>query len=166
MENNSIPIYEDTDWWAVLWSGLISSLVFLIGGSVAATTGSGGTLTTFIKLIASMVMGASALFNDLNIGSFLIGLVLHLILSMLATAIIALVIHRWGILVGIFGGGLLGLAIYAINFYFVSDLLFSWMSGLRSTQMAWVHVLFGAVAGGLYEIFEDEEFEQGEWIQD
>ena len=165
MEKNSIPIYEDTDWWAVLWSGLISSLVFLIGGSLAAT-GSGGTLATFIKLIASMVMGASALFNDLNIASFLVGLTLHIILSLLATALIALIIHRWGILVGVIGGGLLGLAIYAINFYFVSDLLFSWMSGLRSTQMAGVHMLFGALAGGFYEIFEDERFEEGEWIQD
>ena len=165
MENKSIPIYEDTDWWAVVWSGLISSIVFLIGGSLAAT-GSGGTLATFIKLIASMVMGASALFNDLNIGSFLIGLFLHLLLSMMATALIALIIHRWGIIVGVIGGGLLGLAIYAINFYFVSDLLFPWMSGLRSTDMAGVHVLFGALAGGFYEIFEDERFETNEWIQD
>ena len=111
-------------------------------------------------------MGASALWNDLTAGSLIIGVGTHLIISFIATGLIALIIHRWGILVGIIGGGLLGLAIYAINFYFFSDLWFSWMSGLRSTEMAWVHIIFGACAGGLYEIFEDEIYESGEWIPD
>ncbi len=165
MEEKQIPIYEDTDWGAVGWAGLISSIIFLIGGSLAGTA-SGGSLATFIKLIASMVMGSNALWNDLNAGSLIIGIVTHLFISFLATGLIALVIHRWGILVGIIGGGLMGLAIYAINFYFFSDLFFSWMSGLRSANMAWVHVMFGAFAGGLYEIFEDEIYETGEWIND
>ncbi len=165
MEDKNVPIYADTDWGAVGWAGIISSIVFLVTGSMAATA-AGGTMATFIKLIASMVMGASALWNPLNAGSLIIGVITHLIISFLAAGLIALIIHRWGILVGIFGGGLLGLAFYAINFYFFSDLFFPWMSGLRSTNMAWVHVLFGACVGGLYEIFEDEMYEGDEWIED
>ena len=165
MEEKHVPLYADTDWGAVGWAGLISSIIFLVGGSLAGTS-SGGSLATFVKLIASMVMGASALWNDLTAGSLIIGVATHLIISFIATGLIALIIHRWGILVGIIGGGLLGLAIYAINFYFFSDLWFSWMSGLRSTEMAWVHIIFGACAGGLYEIFEDEIYESGEWIPD
>ncbi|MFT5197355.1 MAG: hypothetical protein ACI85U_004396, partial [Candidatus Promineifilaceae bacterium] len=82
------------------------------------------------------------------------------------TAVIALVLHRWGILVGVIGGAIMGLAFYYINFYSLADWFFPAMSGLRSVSMAGVHILFGALAGGLYEIFEDEIYENGEWFED
>lgn len=166
MNNQTIRLDQDTDWGAVGWAGLISSIFFLVGGTLAGT-GSGGTPATFLKIISSMVLGARPLLEDnLSLLSLVVGIVTHLVVSFGVTAVIALVLHRWGILVGVIGGALMGLAFYAINFFFLSDFLFPAMSGLRSTNMAAVHMLFGALAGGLYEIFEDEIYEHGEWIED
>lgn len=166
MDNKTIRLDQDTDWGAVGWAGLISSIFFLVGGSLAGT-GSGGGLFTFIKIISSMLLGTKPLLEDgLSFGSLLAGVVIHLIISFLVTAVIALVLHRWGILVGIIGGALMGLAFYFINFFSLADWFFPAMAGLRSVGMAGVHMLFGALAGGLYEIFEDEIYEKGEWFND
>ncbi|MFK7805560.1 MAG: hypothetical protein AB8G95_28280 [Anaerolineae bacterium] len=166
MDNKTIRLDQDTDWGAVGWAGLISSIFFLVGGSLAGT-GSGGGLFTFIKIISSMLLGTKPLLEEgLSFGSLLAGIVIHLIISFGVTAVIALVLHRWGILVGVIGGALMGLAFYFINFFSLADWFFPAMSGLRSVGMAGVHMLFGALAGGLYEIFEDEIYEKGEWFND
>ena len=166
MDNKTLRLDQDTDWGAVGWAGLISSIFFLVGGSLAGSS-SGGTPLTFLKIISSMVLGTRPLLEDnLSLLSIVVGVVTHLIVSFAVTAVIALVLHRWGILVGVFGGAILGLCFYYINFFSLADWFFPAMEGLRSVGMAFVHVLFGALAGGLYEIFEDEIYEKGEWIDD
>ncbi|MFN8449032.1 MAG: hypothetical protein U0521_10670 [Anaerolineae bacterium] len=44
-----------------------------------------------------------------------VGVIVHYVLSFVFTLIITIVIHRWGLVVGIVGGALLGLALYGIN---------------------------------------------------
>lgn len=66
-------------------------------------------------------------------------------------------IHRGGLLGGILGGALLGLAIYVINYYTFS-FFFPWMHAISNTLLIVTHVLFGAMAGGIYEALEVEEF--------
>ena len=55
--------------------------------------------------------------------------------------------------VGIIGGALLGLCIYAINFYTMTY-LFKWMFAMHSTVSVIAHLVFGAVAGGVYEMYD------------
>ena len=58
---------------------------------------------------------------------------------------------------GIVGGALMGLCLYALN-YFTLTAVFPWFFAIRSWMMAVGHILFGAVAGGVYEGLEVEEF--------
>ena len=66
-------------------------------------------------------------------------------------------LHRWGIIVGIIGGAIFGLALYLINFYTLTY-FFPWFFPLRSWMMMLSHVIYGATAGGVYEALEVEEF--------
>jgi hypothetical protein len=55
--------------------------------------------------------------------------------------------------VGIVGGAILGVAIYGINLYTLT-LLFPWFFAINSTVILLCHAIFGAVAGGVYEMFD------------
>jgi len=56
------------------------------------------------------------------------------------------------------GGATFGLGIYLVNFYFLSYFL-PWFFALSSWPFVITHILFGAIAGGIYEILEVEECE-------
>ena len=113
------------------------------------------------RYYASLVLGSDALMDG-SAGVKVVGLVVHYILSFVFTLIITFVIHRWGLLVGIIGGGLLGLAIYAINLY-TFTVWFEWFFAINSPALLISHVLFGMTAGGVYELFDhyDMPFEMG-----
>ena len=55
------------------------------------------------------------------------------------------------------GGAMLGLALYAINFYSIS-FFFPWLFPLRSWIFMVAHIVFGAFAGVIYELLEVETF--------
>jgi hypothetical protein len=71
--------------------------------------------------------------------------------------VLALIIHRWGIIVGFLGGALFGLALFGINLFALAE-LFDWFYPLRSLSFLLLHVFFGALAGGLYELWERDRF--------
>ncbi len=105
-----------------------------------------------IRYIASLPMGSGVL-TDLNPAILVVGVIVHYILSLVFATLIAIVIHRWGLMVGIVGGALLGLALYSINLYTMT-LYFPWFFALHSTPLLISHIVFGAVAGGVYEMFD------------
>jgi hypothetical protein len=84
-------------------------------------------------------------------------LVTHFVLSILFALIIALIFHRWGIVVGLLGGGMIGAVVYFMNYYTFS-LIFPWIFPYLSWMLLLAHIFFGALAGALYEVFEDERF--------
>jgi hypothetical protein len=69
----------------------------------------------------------------------------------------AFIVHRWRMLVSVLGGALFGLALYLINF-FTFTTFFPWFYPARNWPFAAVHILFGAVAGGIYELLEKDVF--------
>ena len=87
----------------------------------------------------------------------LASLLVNTVLSVLFALVIAYVVHRGGILTGIVGGAVLGLALYAINFYTISS-FFTWMYALTGWPIVVSHILFGALVGGIYEGLEEEIF--------
>ena len=105
-----------------------------------------------LRYIASLAMGNDVLTNH-NAGILIAGVLVHYILSLAFTILIAVVIHRWGLMVGILGGAALGLALYGINLYFMTR-YFPWFFALNSSALLVAHVVFGAVAGGVYEMFD------------
>lgn len=58
---------------------------------------------------------------------------------------------------GLVVGGLLGLALYAINYYTFTR-FFPWFFPVRNWTDVVSHILFGALAGGVYEALEVKRF--------
>ena len=107
------------------------------------------------RLLATIVLGRNALDADITpVGTALgVGVAVHLVLGLVFAFVISFTLHRWGFWVGLIGGGLFGLALYAINTYTMSR-FFPEFYFYRSWFMVGLHVVFGALCGGIYESLE------------
>lgn len=145
---------------AALIAGLVSGLLFL-GIATLITSNALGTPISLVRLFASIVLGESILNPDITVTpvAIITALVVHLLFSLGFGLLVAYVVHRGGFILGIIGGGILGIALYFINFYTFS-LLFPWFYSFSSMLMLIGHALFGAVTGGLYEMLENESYEE------
>lgn len=160
MTSSSVRVRQVMDISAAVWGGAVAGLVFLIIQIIFAVGTLGGSIWMPFFWSAAIFLGQSILMPPVGFAAVpvLLGLILHFIFSIAFGILIAFIIHRGGLAVGIFGGGLLGLALYAVNFYLLSDLL-PWFYNIRGWEMALGHIIYGAVAGGIYEGLEVEEFE-------
>jgi len=136
-------------WRAVLLGGIISGIVFFALNSFFAPD---ITPNLLLRYIASLVMGSDVLVDN-NSMALIVGVIVHFALSLLFSLIVAIVVHRWGLLVGIVGGGILGLAIYGINLYTLTT-IFPWFFAINTPLLLISHIVFGMVAGGIYELFD------------
>jgi hypothetical protein len=147
------------DWRAAIIAGILAGFVFLLVNMWLSSKYLGNAWVP-LQLPAAMVLGPKVLppATGMETQAFGVGLPVHLILSVAFACLVAFCLHRWGILVGVIGGALFGLALYAINYYGLSG-VFPWFGSMRSSLMAISHLVFGAVAGGVYELLERERFE-------
>lgn len=155
-EAGVVKMRQVVDWSAAIWAGLISGLLYLIVGSLLSGILYGNFLLP-IRMTAAFIWGSPSILDEPSAAMIIIALVVHFILSIVFGTIVAFVIHRWGLVVGIVGGAALGLALYGINFFALTE-FFPWFSGLRGWAMIISHIVFGAAAGGFYELLEVEEF--------
>lgn len=142
-------IQKNVTWRAVFLAGIAAGIAFFVANLLFSPI---LTPSLLLRYIASLVMGSDVLTNG-NSMALIVGGIVHLVLSLLFALIISIVIHRWGLLVGIIGGGILGLSLYAINLYTLT-LLFPWFFAINSSSLLISHVIFGVVAGGVYELFD------------
>jgi hypothetical protein len=142
-------IRRNVAWRAIPVAGFFAGIVFLVVNMGLTALMFGISPRLFLQYAASLVLGQSAL-TDASIGVVVVGLVVHFALSLLFTFIISLVVHRWGLAVGIVGGAILGASFWGINFYTMT-LFVPWFFAINSIPIILSHVLFGAVAGGVYE---------------
>jgi len=145
-------IQRNVMWRAIPFAGLIAGTVFLLLNMVLSPMLLQIDATIILRYFASLTMGTSALVAD-NSSFLIVGLLTHYALSILFTLVIAIVVHRWGLGVGIVGGGILGLSIYGINLY-AGTLIFEWFFAINNPLLAISHIVFGAVAGGVYEMLD------------
>ena len=145
---------ENLTWSAVWIAGFVGGTVFLVTSMLFTPLLLGVDATLVLRYFASLIMGEAVVNGDVTTTTqMIVGVIVHYALSLLFAFVIALVVHRWGLLVGIIGGGLLGLAIYGINFYTMT-VLFPWFFAINNTVLLVSHVLFGALVGGVYEMFD------------
>lgn len=153
------------DWKAVFWAGLVAGTVFLLLNLFVVPPLMGGKLWISVRLVASILMGQEILAPPatFDAGALVACIVTHYVLAMLMTAAIAVVVHLGGLTTGIVGGALLGLAFYFISYYSFTY-FFPQFFAIKHWSVIASHVVFGAVAGGLYESLEREAYElaQGE----
>ena len=139
-------------WRAVLVSGLVAGTLFLLTDLVFAPLVTQTSATVTLRYFAALVLGSKVLTQS-GTGILIVGVVVHYVLSLVFALVISLVVHRWGMLVGIVGGAIMGVAIYGINLYTLT-VLFPWFFAINSTVILLCHAIFGAVAGGVYEMFD------------
>jgi len=158
MGPTKIKMRQVVDWRAAIWAGIISGVIFLVVNMLLMKIYVGSPWVT-VRLVASVALGARALPPPATFDTtiFIVAILVHLPLSIAFASIIATILHRWGLLVGIIGGAIFGLALYAINFY-TFTFFFPTFFPMRSWIMAVSHVIFGACAGGIYESLEVEKF--------
>lgn len=153
-----IRMRQILDWKSALWSGIISGTVFLVFNMLLSYFYLGSPWI-YLRMTAAIVLGEKVLPPPMTpeLTIILVGALVHYGISILLAFIISLVIYRWGILVGILGGALLGVGFYLIKIYGLSY-FFPWFYVLNNWVLFISHVLFGATAGGVYELLEKEEF--------
>jgi hypothetical protein len=135
------------DWKAAFYSGIISGFILLLLVMFAVPGIMGWKTWIIIRYIASIFMGQSILPPPATFN--LTALITHTIISLGSAIVLAFIIHRWGLLIGILGGALFGLCLYGINFYSLS-FFFPWFYLIHGWLMMVSHIIFGAVAGGVY----------------
>lgn len=147
------------DWRAAAWSGLVAGTVFLAINWIAIPRMLGMDGGVMVRYFASTVLGAEVLDPQRDLSTAAVGAALgsHFVLSFAAAALLAIIIHRYGLVVGILGGALFGLALYVINIYTLTYFL-PWFFALEGKPFMLAHVVFGAFAGGAYEALEVERF--------
>jgi hypothetical protein len=145
-------IRSNVTWRAIPFAGLAAGTAHLLALLILSPLMLDIQPVLPLRYMGSLVLGQGVLM-DANVATLAVGLLVHYILSIFFTLIIAIVVHRWGLAVGILGGALLGLCIYAINFYTMT-ILFKWMFAMHSTVSVIAHLIFGAVAGGIYETYD------------
>src|SRR5215470_9625905 len=109
-------ILRHVTWRAVLVSGLVAGTLFLLVDLVFAPLVTNVSATVTLRYFAALVLGSKVLTQG-GTGILAVGVLVHYVLSLVFALVIALVVHRWGMVVGIVGGAILGVAIYGINLY-------------------------------------------------
>jgi hypothetical protein len=148
------------DWKAVLWAGVVAGTVFLLVNLFVVPRIMGGSFWVSARLVASMLLGEGVLAPPatFHAGALAAAIAVHYTLALALAAIIAFVVHRGGLIGGVLGGAVLGGAFYFINYYTLS-FFFPQFFALRHGSVLASHVLFGALAGGVYELLEDQIYE-------
>jgi hypothetical protein len=147
------------DWQAAIVAGVIAGTALLLLKIALMNLVAGSSPWAILRQVAAIVLGQGVLpppatFDPLVL---LVALIVHFTLSIFLALLLAFIIHRWGLAVGIVGGALFGLAVYAITFY-TFTIFFPWFFPVRSWIDILTLVIFGAVAGGVYEGLERERF--------
>lgn len=145
------------DWSAAYWAGLVSGLAFLTMYLVFAPFVTGGSLNEFLRYVASLLWGLSAVEEGIGTGATLAALIVHLLISFFFALLIVIVLHRWGMIVGLVLGAALGLVVYLITIYPIAT-FFPWFNALNDWFLILTHAVYGAVVGGVYEFLEVEEY--------
>jgi ABC-type cobalamin transport system permease subunit len=148
------------DWKAVLWAGLVAGTVFLLANLFAVPRIMGGSFWISVRLVGSMLLGEGVLAPPatFHAGALVAAIAVHYTLALVLAAVIAFVVHRGGLIGGVLGGAVLGAAFYFINYYTLSY-FFPQFFALRHGSVLASHILFGALAGGIYELLEDQIYE-------
>lgn len=151
--------HQLVDWQAAIWAGVSAGVVFLLFLIFFVPVFAGGNPWVVIRLLASIVLGESIVAPPATYSTvaLVVGLCVHLVLSISFTMLLAYLIHRWGLLVGFVGGALFGLALYAFNFYTLT-FFYPWFFAMRSWPIVVAHLIFGAIAGVIYESLEVETY--------
>jgi hypothetical protein len=148
------------DWRAAFWAGMVAGTVFLLVNLFVVPELMHGRFWISVRLVASIVFGGHVLAPPAtaHMGALAACVLVHYTLALAMAGVIAYVVHRGGLIGGILVGAALGTAFYFIDYYTLSY-FFPQFFAMKHWSVLASHALFGAVAGGVYELLEDQIFE-------
>ncbi len=151
------------DWSAALWAGLLASAAFYLLNITWVATATVGSSWSVVRMFGSIALGQGVLAPPAtsHAAALAVGLVCNAAISVGFTMLVALVLHRWGIFVGLIGGAVFGAVLYGLNVFGLTK-FWPWLFALHGPAFFVSHLIFGAIAGFLYEVFEVEEYEMQE----
>ena len=131
-------------------AGLIAGAVFMMMemGLVAL---SGGSPWGPPRMIAAIVMGEGVLPPPASFDLMIMmaAMAVHLMLSIIIGVGFAFIAKRFGLLMAVGVGAVVGLALYVVNFYGMTA-IFPWFAMARNTISIVSHIAFGMVLGLSY----------------
>lgn len=131
-------------------AGLIAGAVFMMMemGLVAL---SGGSPWGPPRMIAAIVMGEGVLPPPASFDLMIMmaAMAVHLMLSIVIGVGFAFIAKRFGLLMAVGVGAVVGLALYVLNFYGMTA-IFPWFAMARNTISIVSHIAFGMVLGLSY----------------
>jgi hypothetical protein len=145
-------IQKNVTWRAIPVAGFVAGTAFLLVNILLTPLVLEVDPSLILRYFGALVLGSGVL-TESGSGAIVVGVIVHYVLSMIFTLLVTIVIHRWGLLIGIIGGAIMGLALYGINLYTMT-VFFEWFFAINSNVLLLSHVVFGAVAGGVYELFD------------
>lgn len=146
---------------AAVWAGIAAGIVFMVleMGLVALIMGESPWAPP--RMIAAIGMGDGVLPPPATFDPviFAVAMAIHFALAVLLAAILGWAISRFalGMIASIIGGAVFGLAVYYVSFYGFTA-LFPWFAMARGAIGIFAHMVFGAVAGGVYHALESKRF--------
>jgi uncharacterized membrane protein YagU involved in acid resistance len=148
------PHGERLDWSAAVWAGMIAGVVFLMMEMILVATVGGESPWGPPRMMAAMVMGQEVLPPPatFDFAVVMVAMIVHFVLSIIYGFILAWAIANWtmGLGAAIAVGAVFGLALYLINFYIFTPLMFPWFAMARNMITISAHIVFGLVLGWAY----------------
>ena len=157
MTNTRQAVRQLMDWRAAIWAGIVAGIVFLALNLLLVSGLVGSSPWVLVRLIGSVLLGPDVLAPPatFDLGILIAALVTLFVVIILFALLVAFAMHRWGLLVGILGGALFGLAFYLFTFYTMTY-FFPWLYTFQSWPLLLTYVVMGATAGGVYEALEED----------
>jgi hypothetical protein len=158
MAEGPARVRQVVDWSSAFWAGVLAGALFLALNLLVTPAVLGGNGWVFVRLLASITMGDGVLAPPATFDGVALAaaLITHFALSIGYALLLAVIVHRWGVLASTAVGAAYGAALYGINIG-TFTLIFPWFMTMHSGVFLLTHVIYGVAAGGVYEVLEVEE---------
>lgn len=142
---------SDVNWEAAARAGVVAGLLYLAWQMALFPLVTGGSVWDVPRATAAILIGKGILASPatFNLGVFIVGLLLHVTLSVGYALLLAAMIAGLSRGTAFMSGGVFGLVLYLINFYWFTT-AFNWFARARNWATAVGHIVFGLVAVGVY----------------
>lgn len=145
-------------WWAVAWSGMGASVLFLVVQTLLVWSVMGVSPWVPPRTIAALVFGPDVLMaQTFNLLYVVTAVVIHFIVGIILTGILASILLHLRMAAGLLAGVLYGALLYGVMFYWVT-VLFPWFIPYRGWVSCLSYVLFGLAAALTYKTVDSRYF--------
>lgn len=105
------------------------------------------------RMIAAIVMGEGVLPPPATFDLMILmaAMAVHFMLSIVIGVVFALVARRFGLVMAVVAGAVVGLGLYVVNFYGFTA-IFPWFAMARNTISIVSHIAFGVILGLSYRM--------------